>query len=248
MAITSAAIAQNQKVVLCRDYNKDNGMPIDINPDWDIKKDGGSYVYIIYSQDKPIAQTLTLKVDKKNTSGNFIFYDRKSFSVLPTDKKKWAMFDYKFITDGDYRVTVLGKGNIALAKTFTNIAYISETAVTDTTSANTNYYKNSTVVFGESGEKGQIKDEAKVFSLQDGKKTIYCMVSNDKSLDTKSMTIYVYSGIDYKDKAYSETFTIDGLDWDWVKVPIDLTKTGKYVVDLYNDKDVYINSGYFEIN
>ena len=70
LSITTATIAQNQKVVLCSDYDKDNGTPSGINPDWDIKRDGGCFVYIIYSQDKPIAQTISLQVDKKNNSGN----------------------------------------------------------------------------------------------------------------------------------------------------------------------------------
>ncbi|MGG9971974.1 hypothetical protein ACQ33O_09300 [Ferruginibacter sp. SUN002] len=243
----SLGFAQNEKVVLCTDYDKTTGQPIGINKDWDIKKTG-SYVYIVYSQDRAINESLTLQVDKKNAAGNFVFYARESFYNNISDKKKWAMYDYKFTSDGDYRVSVLGKNNVTLAKTMANIAYMSDEGTSNPSAiTNSDYYASSTVAFGESVENAKLVGEASTFKLVNGSKHLVCLITNDSAFKTKSVTLYVYTGANYKEKAYQETFTVGDLDWDWIKVPVDATKVGKYVVDIYNDKDTFINSGYFEI-
>jgi hypothetical protein len=46
-------------------------------------------------------------------------------------------------------------------------------------------------------------------------------------------------GDDYKDLVSEETFTVGSLDWNWIKVPISVTKVGKYVVDIYNQNDTF---------
>ena len=57
----------------------------------------------------------------------------------------------------------------------------------------------------------------------------------------------VYYGDTYDEKVSEETFNVGSLDWNWIKVPITVKKVGKYVVDVYNENDVFINSAYFEI-
>jgi hypothetical protein len=93
--ISFSAIAQNGKVVLCEDYNKTDGTPTGVNKNWDIDKETGSYVYVIYSQDAIIKDKLMLYVDKKNDNGNlltsYIAFDIKKmtgFSLTQRQRKK----------------------------------------------------------------------------------------------------------------------------------------------------------------
>lgn len=248
-----AALAQNGKVVMCEDYSKTDGTPTGINKNWDIEKEKGSYVYIIYSQDAIIKDKLMLYVDKKNDNGSYIAFDTQEFTYDPKiDRKKWAMFDYKFTESGDYRISVMGKGDDALALTYTNIGYMKESGDSKTEAkdgeTDTYYYEDSKITFGESvNDKAEMIGEASEFKLKSGKREIICLLQQDKALKCKEIVVSVYYGDNYTEKVSEEKYSIGGLDWDWVKVPVNVTKVGKYVVDIYNENDTFVNSGYFEI-
>lgn len=258
LSLTFNALAQGEKVVLCESYDKTNGTPTGINKNWDIEKEKGSYVYVVYSQDKIIKDKLSLYVDKKNSNGSFIAFDTQSFDYNPsTDKKNWAMYDYKFTETGDYRISVMGKGDDALAITYTNIGYMKDKGTDETSTkeygtddekaSDTYYYEDSKITFGESCEEGEMKGEATEFKLINGKRDFVCMISQDNDFKVKEVKVSIYTGESYKELVSEETFTVGGLDWNWIKFPISVKKTGKYVVDIYNDKDTFMNSGYFEI-
>ena len=96
-------------------------------------------------------------------------------------------------------------------------------------------------------DKAEMIGEASEFKLKSGKREIICLLQQDKALKCKEIVVSVYYGDNYTEKVSEEKYTIGGLDWDWVKVPVNVTKVGKYVVDIYNENDTFINSGYFEI-
>lgn len=250
-----AVRAQNEKVVLCEDYDKTYGTPTGVNKNWDIDKNTGSNVYIIYSQDNIIKNKLMLYVDKKNDNGTYIAYDTQEFSYDPkTDRKKWAMYDYKFKESGDYRISVMGSGEDALALTYTNIGYMKDKSADDSKSdakdgiTDTYYYEGSTITFGESvNDKAEVTGQATSFRLKNGSRDIAVKLEHTKALKCKSINVSVYYGDKYTEKISEEKYSIGSLDWDWVKVPIKVTKVGKYVVDIYNENDTFINSAYFEI-
>lgn len=247
---TILSTAQTNRVILCDSYD-DNGVPTGVNKNWDISKNG-SYVYILFTQDKPITSKLLLYVDKKNTSGNYAAFDTQDFTYDPkTDRKKFAVYDYKFTESGDYKISVVSAGdNKELASTLTNIGYMKDEKekVKSTDSKDTYYYENSTMTFGESvDDKAVVKGEATSFKLINGKRDIFVKLEQDADLDVTQIIMDVYGGTDYKEKIYSQTFDIASKTWNWVKMPVNFTKAGKYVVDLYTQDDVFINSGYVEI-
>lgn len=85
--ISFSAIAQNGKVVLCEDYNKTDGTPTGVNKNWDIDKETGSYVYVIYSQDAIIKDKLMLYVDKKMTTAVTLHLTRR-ISLMTQRQRK----------------------------------------------------------------------------------------------------------------------------------------------------------------
>lgn len=249
---SAAAYSQNGRVVLCEDYNKTDGTPTGINKNWDIDSAKGSYVYIIYLQDNIIKDNLMLYVDRKNNNGEYVADDTKDIDIKTnSEKKKWALVDYLFSKSGDYKISVIGKDEKVLATAYTNIGYMKNKNSTTTDGdgiTDTYYYENSNIYFGEGATTdGKIKGENTTFRLINGKKEITCLLTNDKALKTKLVYVDLYGGSSYNDKISEKSFTINSLDWDWVNIPITLTKAGKYVVDIYNDQDILIKSGYFEI-
>ncbi len=256
ISFSTPLLAQNEKVVLCGDYNKTDGTPSDINKNWDIEKEKGSYVYVLYSQDKIIKDKLMLYLDKKNTNGSYIAYETLEFTYDPiVDKKNWAMYDCKFTEAGDYRISVMGKGDDALALVYANIAYLKSSdddkdkvkEAGNDDAGDTFYYEDAKITFGESVTDGEMTGEATEFRLISGKREITCMLQQDKDLKCEEVTVTIYGGTDYKDKISDEKFTVASLDWDWIKMPITVRKIGKYVVNIYNQEDTFIGSGYFEI-
>lgn len=264
LATTFNVLAQssssNKKVVLCEDYDKNSGEPTGINRNWDIRADG-SYVYVIYSQDKSIKEDLMLYLDKKNSSGSYeafgTYYFNNDFKENP---KKWAMYDLKFTESGDYKISVMGKSQTPLATTYTNIDYMKgeednvanlkksgKTTNNSDEEVDTYYYENSEIVFGESINDGVLTGEATTFKLNGKSKEITAKVYQDDDLKLKQVIVSVYTGTDYKEKVSEYTYDVDDPTWNWVSVPIKFYKKGKYVVDMYTQDDVFINSAYFEV-
>jgi hypothetical protein len=250
-AFTAHAGAQTtNRVVLCESYDT-NGAPTGINKNWDISKNG-SYVYVLYSQESFIPNGLLLYIDKKNDKGEFVAYDTKDFPYNPkTDKQKFAVYDCLFSEIGDYKLNVIDAvSKKVLASTTTNIALMKEekSGTTTTDETDTYYYENSFIVFGESiDDNAVVSGEATTFKLIGGKRDLYLKLEQDDDLKLTELVMDVYGGEDYKELSYTETFNIPSKDWNWVKLPVKFTKTGKYVVDLYTQDDVYVNSGYIEI-
>ncbi|HMV14441.1 MAG TPA: hypothetical protein PKK18_06080 [Chitinophagales bacterium] len=254
---TSVCIAQSNKVVLCESYDKTTGEASGINKNWDVDSKTGSYVYIVYSQATNIKDKLMLYVDKKSTSGSYTAFDTQDFTFDPkVDKKKWAMFDYKFTESGDYRISVMGSGDEPLASTYTNIGYMKEnpsdkdksTDNEDGDEYDTYYYENSTITFGDEVDNdANVKGEATEFKLINGKRDIMLKLEQDDDLKCKEVEVSVYYGDKYDEEVSRETYSVESMTWNWLKFKISVKKVGKYVVDIYNDKDVFINSGYFEV-
>lgn len=256
---TFAQTSSGKQVVLCEDYDKSTGVATGINKNWDIKAEG-SYVYVIYSQDKLIKEDLKLYVDKKNGSGDFIAYGTYYFNNdIKENPAKWAMYDLKFTEQGDYKITVIGKSENTLAVTYSNIGFMvgedvnaenlkkSKKTTSNNDEIDTYYYENSEMTFGESISEGVLSGEATTFKLNGSSKEIKAKIEQDEDLKLTQVVISIYTGTDYKEKVSELSYTIEDPTWNWISVPIKFYKKGKYVVDAYSQDDVFINSGYFEV-
>ncbi|MEZ5055086.1 MAG: hypothetical protein R2807_10065 [Chitinophagales bacterium] len=249
------AIAQNGKVELCEKYDKLTGATSGIYQKWDINKKDGGYIYIVYNQDRTIKEKLMLYVDKLNDKGEYVAYDTQNFENDVNNGKKWAMYDYKFTEEGYYKIMVMGKSDNPLATVTTNIAYIKEDKTTsssddyedDEDAKDTYYYENSIIKFGTDVKDGDIVGETETFKLKNGKVDIVTLLTQDDALKSKSLTVSIYGGTDYTDKIDEIKFSLSDLSWNWVKLPFTIKTKGKFVVDIYNEHDTFINSGYFTV-
>ena len=250
--------SNGNKAELCADYDRTTGVPSGVGTAWDIASDGkGSNVYLIYTQAKTIKEDLSVYIDKKNSSGSYIAYGTYYFNNdTKTNPKKWAMYDVKFTEEGDYRISVVGKNADALAVTYADIAYMKND---DPSTANmkknksksdipdTYYYEDSKITFGESISNGVLSTESTVFKLSGSSKEITAKIEQADDLKLTKAIVSIYTGDDYKEKVSELSYTVDDKTWNWISVPIKFYKKGKYVVDVYSQDDIFINSGYFEV-
>ena len=166
------------------------------------------------------------------------------------------MYDINFKEEGDFRISVIGKNSEALAVTYANIKFKEE----DASVANkkkiiqktgdvpdTYYYENSKVEFGESIKDGELSGTGTVFKLYGSSKEITAKISQDNDLKLTKVIVSIYTGDDYKEKVSELTYDVGDITWNWISVPLKFYKKGKYVVDIYSQDDVFINSGYFEV-
>ncbi len=124
----------------------------------------------------------------------------------------------------------------------------SEKKVNEGEETDTYYYEDARITLGESVDANAVmQGEATQFRLIGGKRDLFCKIEQDKALKCKEIVVSVYYGEKYDELVSEETFSVGSLEWDWIKVPITVKKVGKYVVDVYNGSDTFINSAYFEI-
>ncbi|MGE3824575.1 MAG: hypothetical protein AB7G44_10130 [Bacteroidia bacterium] len=251
IAVLFSANAQSTlpQVVLCSDYDKTTGAPIDIYTSWDVKADGGGYVYVVYTQDKKIKDELSLRVEKKNYSGLYETYGTFYFGNDVKAGQTWAMYDMHFTEEGDYRLNVLGKSGAVLASTNTTIYFLPEETdiadVSDGDYVDTYYYENSFVTFGESVDDGGIVNgESSTFNLENGTRKITAKLEQDEALLLTKLYVTVYLG---EEIIAEDVYDIPSTDWNYITVPITVTKPGSYYVDFYSQDDEYINTGYFDV-
>jgi hypothetical protein len=110
------------------------------------------------------------------------------------------------------------------------------------------YYENSFVVIGNDvNDEGYIIDESDVFKLENGSKKVFIILELDKPLMLKSIVVDVFSGKDYKNVVDTYYFDIPSLDYTYTYFPLTFTKHGKYAIDIYNQDNLYINTGHFTI-
>lgn len=249
IAVTLSSFAQSTlpQVVLCGNYDKVTGVPSDIYASWDIQPVGGSYVYVIYTQDKKIKDELSLRVEKKNYSGLYDTYATYSFNNDVKAGQNWAMYDMLFTEEGDYRINVVNKSNTTLASTNTSIFFVPEEEPysTDDSYVDTYYYENSIITLGESvAEGGIMSGESTVFKLNNGTAKIAAMLEQDEPLLLSKVYVNVYMG---EDEISAESYDIPSKDWNYINVYVTVNKPGSYYVDFYTQDDAFINTASFEV-
>jgi hypothetical protein len=106
----------------------------------------------------------------------------------------------------------------------------------------TYYYEYTEIIFADDvTADGDPVNANNTFQLPaTGKAKITVALFNDEPLLTKEIVVEVYSD----ENELVDQFSIEVKeDWNWFKFVIDIDKPGTYTIDLYNEIDVYINSG-----
>ncbi|HMU98122.1 MAG TPA: hypothetical protein PLC61_00225 [Chitinophagales bacterium] len=246
-----------QTIVGCENYDENTGKTTGEYSSWDISANGG-YVYLHYSQPKKITKPLTLYVDKKNTSGNFVAYATEYFENDVKSGKNFAVYDFKFTEAGTYKIIALADGQELASKILTIQFKEGEEPNSDSSNdensdeeVDTYYYEESTVVIATDVDEdyNPIGEADEFYAKRDGTTPLKIVVSNPERFATELFYIDIYYTDPETEKEVKETTLETEVNPDWIVSSTDYTfkKRGKYYIDVYNGNDVFINSASIEI-
>lgn len=261
----------SKSVVLCEDYST-SGVPSGVYDSWDINADGG-YVYVLYRNgSSKIKGELSLWVDKKDEDGYYTAWSTLDFDV--DNSKTWAVYDYLLEEDGEYKFSVMDeKGNL-LAETEATVQYKDgeepsnndddeDEAVKEDESDDddddafdkydedgnptTWYYEDSYIEFAKNIDSdGIAEDASEEWSYSSGGTTLYILYTDEVEIKTDEVHVEIYGGKDYSELIEEYDVTVEP-DWGWFKFKQTFKKKGNYSVSIYNEDDIFMNSGYLTI-
>lgn len=114
----------------------------------------------------------------------------------------------------------------------------------------TYYYEYSWISTGTGVDsEGYLLGEDTKFKLNNGTVEVYFMLEQDEPLLLSELFYEIYSGDGetYSEQVLNETMKVASKDWNYTYFSVKFSAPGFYVIDMYNQNDVYINSAYFEI-
>ncbi|MBN2174031.1 MAG: hypothetical protein JW731_07865 [Bacteroidales bacterium] len=246
-----------QRIYFCDNYTS-SGEPIGANTKVSCPAEGG-YIYFLYQNG---VNNLTngnyyINVDKL-TGDNYVPFDVKT--VVSDPLKNWFVHDYKFMTAGDYRITVKNSALQEMAKDYLSLVPSESQSSSSTSSynfddpASTFYYTYSKVEASTSVNSitGEIPAAYTTFNIDaslGGR--IYFKVSNEgKAIGTDKFIVY----IDKMDEAGeykthdTKTYDLTNKNATWAQFYYDFYSSGEYSITVYSTSMVFINTVKITLN
>jgi hypothetical protein len=242
-----------QRIYFCDNYTS-SGEPIGANTKLTCPAEGG-YVYVLLNNGSSNMPTdkVYLYVDKLTTS-EYVPFDVKDISA---DKSKnWVVYDYKFASPGDYRITFKDANMKELAKDYVSLVP-KETESTSTSDddyidyddpTSMFYYTYSTVeacvgIDTYSGTPNTVSTAFTIDRNLGGR--IYFKINNPgKDIHTDQFVVY----INKNDAAgVSQTFdtkyySVNSSSRSWDYFYYDFYSDGDYTISVYTKDFVFINT------
>ncbi len=114
----------------------------------------------------------------------------------------------------------------------------------------TDYYKYSEVIFCEEVSDGSPVNPSSSFTIGENGGYVTVQVDNGKAMKTLELVVDVWkksSSGDYDKFIETKKYTIKST-WNAPFFEYTFYKAGKYKLAIYNEDEVYINTGYVTIN
>lgn len=234
-------------LLLCTEIDHD-GKCLNTYDNWSIQKTG-NFIYLLYQSDNPIDDTLYVNIQKtfSRKDSNYYYYDY--YYLVPDAAKKWASNKYTFTAPGNYRISVYNRKTEQLLGTLITTINYAEDEYAGYNFADTWYFSESKIAFCEAVINGKLIGEEKAFKqkAEGNTITLYLEQNGQKALKTDHLYLKIYAPDECNRLVASFESSIER-SWYWTFVKIYLKNKGKYLVEVYTQDDVYINSGVVEIN
>ena len=206
---------------VCADYDN-TGNPINSYNIWSVKR-AGNFMYIFLKSDQLLTKKYHVRIEKQynRNDTSFLLFDR--FDLKNDGTQNWIANKYTFLKSGIYKFLLFeDEIETPINTYYTTILYTEDTYVEDGF-VDTWYYRNTDFGFCDS-------------------------IQYDKLwLKTDRMLAKIYK-IEKNEKKFLFTdvfFT--QYNWKWTFLDLYLQKKGKYLIELYNEEDVFINSRNLEL-
>lgn len=237
--------AQN-KLFLCTGYGKD-GSYSGAYERWNIQKDG-NYMYIYFQPLSILRDTVYVSIDKtyNRRDSNYYQYDR--YFLVPDSSKKWAVNKYTFTKPGKYKITAFDINNNQLSEPYYTDIDINLNDYKDMHYVDTWYYNQSKIGFYEKAVGDSMIGRNDVFPYKpEGTNVVLYIEQPEKQpFKTNHFLASIYTNDNNHRFITSKMYYVNE-QWHWTFVNVDFDKKGKYLLELYNEDDVFINSSPIEI-
>jgi hypothetical protein len=242
-----------QRIYFCDNYTA-AGEPIGANTKLSCPAEGG-YIYILYQNGSlnMASNKVYLYVDKLATN-DYVPYDVKDLDA--DQSKNWVVYDYHFVTPGDYRVTVKDPNMKELAKDYVSLVP-KETTTTESTDddyldyddpTSMFYYTYSTVeacvgVDAYTGTPNTVSARFTIDRSLGGR--VYFKVSNPgKDMHTDEFVVYINKNNAAGESQAFDTkyYTVNSSSRAWDYFYYDFYSEGDYTISVYTKEFVFINT------
>ena len=243
--ICSSTNAQG-KLIICSEYKQD-GSYTGVYNNWFINKKG-NFMYLFYESSTAVSDTVFVKLDKQFNRRDSNYYELDHYYLIPSGNKKWAANKYIFTKPGKYRISAYNRnGDLLTAPYYTTISF-AENEYDDLFLKDSWYYESSIIEFYEKAIGDSMIGKNDVFNYQPNNTniTLYILQQNKKPLQSQHLFVSVYSDDKLHEHISSYPYYIDA-SWHWTFLPVKMERKGKFIVEIYNDDDVFINSAKIEI-
>ncbi len=208
----------------------------------------GNDIYIYYKQDATINQTYKVKIERMANRIDSAYEIVDTITMkAKNETQNYCYNSYSFSLPGFYKFTLLDSNATNIIETYkTSIRYLDNYYKDDST-LDTWYYKNTKIVFCDSVLSEIFIGKKNKFPFNEVGSTIVTYISHDeKKLRTEKIIAKIYAINDSNNLI--ETLTIDLKPTQrWTSFPITIKNKGKYSVELFSDKDIFIQKKSVEV-
>ena len=186
--------------------------------------------------------------------------DYKEFetkSITPDNNNSWAVYDCKFTKEGDYRVIVYDASLTKLATEYVTITVKEGEVEKDSKKKDKTdayYFVDAKVTFCVSVEDGKAVTPSTVFNIDKSSGGyIYLLIENNfKPLKAEQLIVDIWKNRDDDDIAYTEfvdtKYITSAKNMTYADLKYTFYKKGKYKFSVFTKDNVWIQSGFVEIN
>lgn len=248
--LVGLATLYGQRVYFCDNYTS-SGEPIGSNTKVSCPAEGG-YIYVLYQNGLNSLLTGDYYIHVDKLSGdNYIPFDVKSVTSDPL--KTWFVYDYKFLTAGDYKITVKNPSQFTMAKDYLTLVPAGSSGSSSSTNtfddpSSTFYYTYSSIeattsVNASTGETPGAYTTFNIDPSLGGR--IYFKISNSgKAIGTDKLSVY----IDKKDESGTsqvydtKIYDLSNKNSTWGQFYYDFYSNGEYIITVYSGAMTFINT------
>ena len=236
----------SQRIYFCKNYT-DTGEPVSSGSVWTINSSGGNVYILFQNGGRPLnVSTVTYYIDKLSGASNYLAFDSKYPAADPN--KTWNVLDYKFTTEGDYRIKVL-VNFVEVATEYITIK--SNGTSTASGSSSSDIYSGSAVSTGTDIDlsSGYVYGPGSTFTMNSqGYGRVYFKVSNGSNkLSTTKLIVDMWKMNSSGTYDFYITKNYDISDLNWVYFSYDYYSSGSYKISVYNGASKWINTAYITI-
>lgn len=243
--IINDSFAEN-KLFLCNEYDN-AGNYKGVFEDWQISKDG-NFMYIFFESSEPVTDTLFVSLYRTNNRRDTFYNEYDHYYLVPGANKKFAVNKYIFSKPGNYKISVSDRNGKEMAKPYNTTVKLNDADYINMNFVDTWYYNSSVILFYEKTIGDSLIGMNTVFEVKtdEDKVVLYIGQKNKQPFKTRHFYSRIYTA-DACRKLIDESVYYVDETWSWTYVSLFIQQTGKFIVELYNDDDVFINSAPIEI-